>query len=108
MYYIQDKETHEGTPISAADYLWNRVSRANWPQVADRFNTPVDQFTQLHKHKHSHKMKTEGDDIVINTCTSIPHMTEHPRCTNVENTESVSKMVIEQKTQMIAANNLKN
>ena len=55
---ITGTERHvKANPISADDYPRNEVSKANQPQVKDRFNTFVDHVTQLHKHEYSDKIE---------------------------------------------------
>ena len=52
------------TKISAEDYLWNEMSKANQTLAGDRLNELINHFLQLHKRNQHNKTEMEEKEGV--------------------------------------------
>ena len=71
-------------PLSAEDYLKNEMSKANQTPTCNKCDQPVDQFTQLHKHKHSSAKEVQRKDTIADA-----HTKQQPRHADLEHGEAI-------------------
>ena len=62
------------TPITAENYLRNKISKSNIPQATGKFGTLVNHFTKLCKHEQSREDETNRSVMVKGAPMSKPHL----------------------------------